>query len=132
MRVDRKALTFRKGDAVAIAAVVLAALGMIAYFLLSVNGQEAAVAKVYQNGQVIHELRMDRDADIVVDGEYKNRIVVKDGKVAILESSCPGEDCVHSGWISRPGRSIVCLPNRVEIRLEGGTAAEDDVDIVLQ
>ena len=67
---------------------------------------------------------------MTVGGLYTNRITVRGGRIAITESSCPGEDCVHSGWIDRPGRSLVCLPNRVEIRLEG-PAAEDDVDAVV-
>ena len=57
--------------------------------------------------------------------------VICDGKAAILESTCPGEDCVHSGWISQTGRSVVCLPNRAEVRIEGVSGA-DDVDAVVQ
>jgi len=45
----------------------------------------------------------------------------------IAESTCPGNDCVHSGKIHSAGRSIVCLPNRVEIRITG----ESDVDYVV-
>ena len=132
MKVERSALTFRKGDAVAIGAVVMAALAMLAYFLLFAAGGEAAVAKVYQEGRLIQELRLDRDTEMEVGGDYHNRITIRDGLIAITESDCPGEDCVHSGWMDRPGRSIVCLPNRVEIRLEGGTAEEDDVDAIVR
>ena len=48
--------------------------------------------------------------------------------IAITGSDCPGEDCVHSGWIKASGRSIVCLPNKVEIRIVGQS---DDVDFVV-
>ena len=51
-----------------------------------------------------------------------------DGAVAVTASDCPGNDCVHSGWISAAGRSIVCLPNRLEVRITGG--AGDGVDAV--
>ena len=67
---------------------------------------------------------------IVLTNVYTNRIEIKDGKVFITESDCPGEDCVHSGWISEGGRSIVCLPNRVEIRIEGET--ESEVDFIVR
>ena len=49
-------------------------------------------------------------------------------EAAFTESDCPGRDCVHSGSIGSTGRSIVCLPNRVEIRV---ISAEADVDFVV-
>ena len=132
MKTDKSALTFRKGDAVAIAAVVITALAMMAYFLISAAHQSGkTAAKVYLNGEMIREISMDRDSETVVQGEYRNVITVRDGKVSVTESDCPGADCVHTGWIRSAGRSIVCLPNRMEVRVEGA-AGDDDVDAVIQ
>ena len=64
-----------------------------------------------------------------VQGTYLNVVEVKDGKIAITHSDCPGEDCVHSGWTDTSGRSIVCLPNALEIRV---VADHDDVDFVVR
>ena len=86
------------------------------------------MAVVYQDGQRIKELSLSEDAEFVVEGAYTNKIVVENGRAAITESDCPGTDCVHSGWIHEVGRSIVCLPNRVEIRLEGAS----EVDFVVR
>ena len=83
---------------------------------------------VYQEGALIKEFSLDSDVEFVIEGDYKNVITIKDGKVAITESDCPGTDCVHSGWIHEAGRSIVCLPNRVELRIEGTS----EVDFVVR
>ena len=40
-------------------------------------------------------------------------------------------DCVHTGHISRSGQSIVCLPARVIVRLEGGQKDESAPDVVI-
>lgn len=56
------------------------------------------------------------------DGEQGLRVALSD---------CPTQDCVHTGTITRSGQSIVCLPARIVIRLEGGTARPEDVDAVL-
>ena len=48
--------------------------------------------------------------------------------VRVSSSDCPGQDCVHTGAISRAGQSIVCLPAQVVISLVG---AASDVDAVL-
>ena len=47
--------------------------------------------------------------------------------VRVSESDCPNQDCVHSGAISRAGQSIVCLPARVAVTLEG---AASDYDLI--
>lgn len=51
--------------------------------------------------------------------------------VRVAESDCPTQDCVRTGAIFRSGQSIVCLPARIIIRLEGGTPDPDAVDAVL-
>ena len=50
----------------------------------------------------------------------------------VARSDCPTQDCVHTGTITRSGQSIVCLPARFILRLEGGTAEDGGaVDAVL-
>ena len=51
--------------------------------------------------------------------------------VCVVVSDCPTQDCVHTGTITRSGQSIVCLPARIIIRLEGGVTDPDAVDAVL-
>ena len=47
----------------------------------------------------------------------------------VIETTCPSLDCQHTGHISRSGESIICLPNKLVIRLSGGS--DDGVDAVL-
>ena len=75
------------------------------------------------------ELPLEEDQNVEAEYEYHNLISIQNKMVCILESDCPGEDCVHSGWIGSVGRSIVCLPNRVEVRVVG---VQDDVDFVVR
>ena len=49
----------------------------------------------------------------------------------VTASDCPTQDCVHTGAITRSGQSIVCLPARIVIQLEGGPAADSGVDLVI-
>ena len=49
----------------------------------------------------------------------------------VTASDCPTQDCVHMGEITRGGQSIVCLPARIVVQLEGGAAADDGVDLVI-
>ena len=90
------------------------------------GNEEGTLAVIYKDGKIEASLPLYEDAEITVTNYYTNKIIVKDGKVSILTSDCPGADCVHSGWIKESGRSIVCLPNRVEIRIEGERNSEVD------
>lgn len=118
---------FGKWDAVVIASVVLVALAMI-LFLFIFNGQsQPSTAQIWKDQVMLYELPLQTDTEITVTGEYSNTITVRDGRIAITAADCPGEDCVHTGWIDQSGYSIVCLPNRVEIRLTG----EPSVDAIV-
>ena len=120
-------LSFQKGDILAVLTVVV--LIALSYFLfLPHAGTENGNVEIFKDGERIHVFPLTENRTFSVDGTYKNVISVKDGKVAILESDCPGTDCVHTGWISSAGRSIVCLPNRVEVRI----TAFDEVDFVVR
>lgn len=120
-------LVFQKGDILAIALVVFLAVVTVFCFLPK-EETVACEVQIYQNGQLLKTLDLTRDQEMTVSGKYRNTIAVMDGKVSITASDCPGEDCVHSGAISAPGRSIVCLPNGVEVRVTGKAS---DVDFVV-
>ena len=49
----------------------------------------------------------------------------------VARSDCPTQDCVRTGTITRSGQSVVCLPARFILRLEGGTPEDGAVDAVL-
>ena len=120
-------LQFHKGDILAIAVVVILAV-LVAVCFLPKNGSDAVVAEVYQDGELLRTLSLEENASFAVTGTYTNTITVENGKIAITASDCPGEDCVHSGAIHTSGRSIVCLPNGVEVRV---VSAQSDVDFVV-
>ena len=121
-------LRFQKGDLIAIALPLLLAVIVFAAVL---PGKERGVdiAEIYQNGQLIRRVSLEEAQKFTYTGDYSNTITVRDGKIAITKSDCPGEDCVHSGWIDASGRSIVCLPNRLEIRI---LSDENVVDFVVE
>ena len=123
---DGRRLSFRLGDCIAIALVLALALGVGLLFLPSSNSG-GEVVQIYQDGELIRELPLTAEALVEITGKYENTVEVHNGSVAMLRSTCPGEDCVHSGRISKPGRSLVCLPNGVEIRIVGS----QDIDFVV-
>ncbi len=63
---------------------------------------------------------------------YTLHVRLADGPgLYVAEADCPTQDCVHTGTITRAGQSIVCLPARIIIRLEGGAVDRDAPDVVI-
>ena len=120
-------LGFRLGDVLAAVLVIALAAAVFVCFLPG-RANEPEAVEIYQDGKLIRTLPLDENTEFSVDGKYRNTVTIRAGQVAIIESNCPGEDCVACGWASGSGRSIVCLPNAVEIRI---VADSGDVDFVV-
>lgn len=120
-------LRFSKGDIAAIALVALLAAVVFVLFLPKKDAS-AAYAEIYQDGKLVKTVSLSQDQEFTVTGKYTNTVTVCDGKIAVTQSDCPGADCVSCGWMDSAGRSIVCLPNGLEIRVVAGG---DGVDFVV-
>lgn len=111
-----------------LAALVLVS-GAAAFFLFS--GQDGTVARVYQNGELIHSVDLSRVEEpyaITVSGKAENTVSVENGRICVSHATCPDQVCVHQGWISNGVVPIVCLPNRLIIEIQGrGDAGVDAV-----
>ena len=79
------------------------------------------VARVYQSNRLLGSYPLDRDQTIRIGDKTGSGMVVeiRGGRIRVAESDCPKGVCKHAGWIHTPGRSIICVPNRVLIELVG-------------
>jgi hypothetical protein len=82
---------------------------------------ERPVARVFQNNRLIGTYPLDRDQVILIGDKAKPhmKIEIRNGAVRVAESDCPKGVCKHAGWVRTPGRSILCVPNRVLIEVAG-------------
>ena len=116
----------QKGDAVAILLVGLLAAALLVRFFPR-QGEGDVVAEIYKDGILIQTLSLAEAQELTVTGAYHNTITVQNGKIAVTDTDCPGADCAASGWIGTAGRSIVCLPNGLEIRIVADAGGVDFV-----
>lgn len=98
-----------------------------AYVVVMVQNREMARYSLAING--IYDINGDNanNANNANNGVI-NRIEIKDGRVRMLEASCPNHLCIRQGWIRFEGQSIVCLPNKVTVIVRG---TDDGFDFVL-
>ena len=91
----------------------------------------ALTAVVSVDGVETERLALEEAERTIQAGGYTLRLRLTETEVWVESSDCPTQDCVHTGHISRSGQSIVCLPARVIVRLEGGETVDTGVDAVI-
>ncbi len=120
----------KKNDLILIASLIIIAFAILlgqrlwqksnttenAYVVVTVDGQEYAR----------YTLKEDREETITLDNGAFNKLVISDGKVSMEEASCPDKICVNHAAIHYSNESIVCLPNKVVVTIEGGEDNEVD------
>lgn len=109
-------------------AALLLAAGL--WTFLSARESGAPVAEVIVDGVVADTipLRGAAAGERVYQSAYGQCVVaVEDGRICIVHSDCPDQVCVHTGWLTRPGQSAVCVPNRIAVVVRGGGAEVDAV-----
>ena len=67
------------------------------------------------DGKVYGEYPLQEERTVDIEG--KNVLVISDGKADMTDADCPDQICVHSVPITANGGSIVCLPNRVVLKI---------------
>ncbi len=112
-----------------IGVIVLALGGLLYHQQADITGQ--IKAEITVDGEVYEIIPLTRDMEEVrreVQGFIgTTHVEAIGGRVRVTRSDCPDKVCVHSGWINRPGQMVVCLPNRVVVRIISDL--EQDIDL---
>lgn len=81
------------------------------------------------NGKAAYTISLHEERAVEVQGiNGTTRVEVKNTKIRVTDSPCPDKLCIKQGWIERG--AIVCLPNRVIVRVNNGTDATPQIDAV--
>lgn len=123
-------LNLKYGDFLVILAIILIAVLFVVSFYEGNTDEKIAI--VSQNGIVLDRIELNKISDryeINYFGEYPGTIEINNGRIRFLHADCPGQVCVNTGWIDRPGQIAVCLPAGVIIKIEG---VQTDVDIIVR
>lgn len=118
-------------DGLVVLAVILLAAGL-AFFQWRGGQAEGLTAVVSVDGAEVDRFLPEAESlRTYTNNGYTLEVACTEDGLRVTRSDCPTQDCVHTGAITRSGQSIVCLPARIIIRLEGGQAEPGDVDAVL-
>lgn len=115
--------------------VILVLIFGISYLIINYisKNNASAIAEIYQDSKLIKVVDLSKEDTFTIssqDDSYNTIHINLDGEIAIIEASCPDKTCVHTGYTSTPAKPIICLPNKLEIKivLEDNVNNEDEID----
>lgn len=123
--------TLRK-DMILLAGIILTAFlfWLIPLLINQLNRNASASVSVYQDGQWVADYPLTEDLTLAVpwgeDGY--NLLLIENGMASVTDATCPDQLCVRQRAISKSGESIICLPHRLVVQIEG--EGEVDLDAV--
>lgn len=107
----------KKNDFILIGVIlVLAAAGLL-YMNMTQKTGDMVIITV--DGKVYKELPLDKDITLDIEGiNGTNLLEIKNGYANVIEASCPDDVCVHAKSIHYNDETIVCLPNKVIVKVQ--------------
>ena len=123
---DKKKL---RNDIILVTSLLLVAAISLVVVILTRN-TKSNVASIYVENNVVErvDLSSKEDGDYYIEGT-KGILHVRrhNHAIAVIESNCPHQDCVHMGYVKRPNTPIICTYNAVSIVIDGESL--NDVEI---
>ena len=80
------------------------------------NAKNGKYAIIYINGEIYKQLDLSENTEIYVNNT--NTVRTENGFVYMKSATCPDKLCVNQGKINTTDKAIVCLPNKVTIKIK--------------
>ena len=113
MRLRNPLSLFRIWDVVIVVLLLLLVALTLCFALGSAKG---ASAEIYLGGKLYRRVDLSKDCEI--DLEHLT-VIVEKVAIRVCDADCPDKICEERGAISKAGQTIVCLPNRIVIKVVG-------------
>lgn len=96
--------------------------------LTKLNSKKGNIAKVYYENREILKIDLKINKEYIVSGyNGEVKIVVNDNKIKVASENSPLNLCSKQGYIESSNEVIVCLPNKIVIKIENS----DEIDGVV-
>lgn len=128
----------RRWDIIIILMLILISLLPIAVFSYyqaeGIDENSTFIAVISVNNEVVDQITLTGHVgketfDIKPTEQETNTIELIDETIRIKGATCSDQICVRTGFISKPGETIVCLPHKLLIEIETMNGKTDDIII---
>lgn len=90
------------------------------FIFINITKEKGSVAEVYYEDELILSIHLDDDGEYNVDGELGDVVLeVKDGMIRVKSENSPKNICSKGGYIGDSSRTLICLPNKIIVKIVG-------------
>ena len=125
----------KRRDLILIACALALSGALYAFSQLTLGTKASNVVVTVDGSEVLRRPLAMEDSYVVEreDGS-RNVIRVEGGAVYMQEANCRDGLCIRQGRMKNAAKTIVCLPHKLVVRLEGDTqpVGGDELDVIVQ
>ena len=119
------------GDKIVIAVVLSISILSMLFVNKFLYGEKGTGVVIEVDGKPYAEYQFDQISTnkfIEIRSQYGyNKVELDKNRVRVVEADCPDKIDVKSGWIEKNNEMLVCLPNRVVVRIVGKNSELDGI-----
>ena len=109
-----------RADKILIGCLLILTLGSYPLIRDVIATGEGDMVRIEVNGREFANVSLQDDQTILVPGPLGNtEVVIHEHEVFVQDSPCRAKICVKMGHVSQAGQMVVCVPNKVSIRVLG-------------
>ncbi len=123
-------IKFLKGDIFIVGLILLLAITI--FIVMLPKTYENNYLEIYLDGELLYRIELTEETKevITIDSSVQNTISIDGTQVSIIDATCYDHICETTGCISKAGEVIVCMPNKLLLKIVG-EEAESDFDAVV-
>ena len=125
----------KKKDMIIIALALLCALALYLVSQVALGGEMTSVVVLLDGEETLRKpLAVANTYEIAQEDGSVNVIRVENGAVWMQEANCRDGLCIRQGKMKNGAKTIVCLPHKLVVKLDGQAPVSDnsDLDIISQ
>jgi len=102
--------------------VILGIIVLGIFIFVNITKEEGSIAEVYFEDNLVLTIDLNIDSEYTVDGELGDVVLeVKDKKIRVKSENSPRNICSKEGYIGDSSRTLICLPNKIIVKIVGET-----------
>lgn len=120
----------KKRDLILIAIIAIV-IGQLIIMNKFINSEKPDKVEIYYDNKLYQECSINDTKRInIKSGDVYNIISIHDKGVEMIHANCPDKVCVKTGFINKPGQSIVCIPHKINIKIVSQDSSKKDEEIL--
>ncbi len=126
---NKKFKMIRLVDYILIAFLFLISIFLLFYLPLYFGNAKGSEVVVTVDKEIYgtYDLKVNQEVEVNVDGRI-NVLVIEDGYVIMTDANCSDKVCIKHGAMDTTYDAIVCLPNKVIIKIVEPEEEKEDSD----